>query len=147
MATAGFQHEDARFASGAIFGTGAFGTAAFGGGDWPIVALPENEQPGDDTGRPLRRRWGGTVHRRHGIVVGRRTWYSGKVWSFVFTGQDVAFMESLRDFFEAKRFRFLPDVTIETAFYRVIWSGDEFHPEPMQATNEYTIRFEIEEAV
>lgn len=140
---AAFQLADDRFSSG-LFGTDAFGTSAFGGTAWAPLTL-ELHLPGDDLSFDGRQHAAKIEHRRLGLLVGVRTFASGRLWRVVMQGKTQDEVDDLRPFHEAGEFYLLQDDDETGRRVLVSWLGD-FDP-VNQTGGWYDFDFQIEEII
>jgi hypothetical protein len=127
------------------YGTSPYGQEDYGGSDTGYkYVLPDNEIPGDDPTRDDHRIVGEVEHRRAGILLGARKFASKRLWVFHFGDLGDSDVDSLVQFWDARRFKFMPDAYAEETYYTVHWIQKEFHPVPQRGTR-YAVEFTIEE--
>ena len=133
-------------ATGGEYGTpGDYGTDPYGGTQQGLkYVLPPNEIPGDDPTRDDHWLLGESQLRRQGRLLGARKWDEWRVWDFRFTLLETGDLDSLWQFFSARRFKFLKDALEEETFIESHWIGTAFNPRSRRG-GYYELTFSIEE--
>lgn len=145
MQRSGFQLDDQTGTSGA-FGQAPFGTCPFGGQDSQVYTLPILHVGSDYPQQEDHRRVGEVVHRRHGLLIGARKWGEARLWRFVWEIIAQADITELKTFWQARRFRFIPDIDLSQVYHIVYWVERDFAPKTLKA-GWYSFSLTIEEIV
>lgn len=135
------QFYDNRFTDG-VFGTSEFGTAAFGGPAWAPVPI-ELHVPSDDVSDDGAEDPAEIVHRRYGVIVGARKYATIRRWRVSMRAVQRDTVESMRQFFRARRFWLLQDDDEAGRRVEVYWVGS-FEPQNMRG-GFFNLDFELEE--
>lgn len=128
------------------YGTSVYGVEVYGGtGSTFMYVLPVPQLGSDVPWRADHEFAGRVDHRRNGILIGRRVWKRSKRWLFEYRQKLTAdAVAAFKQFFDAQRFRFLPDTTDEGTAYVVAWVGDTFRAVP-ERNGYFSLSFAIEE--
>ena len=129
--------------SGAL-GTSELGTSPLGGNVHTPVPVPSLYIGSDDMRTKLRVERAGPEHRRHGVLIGARTWAEIGRWKAVHHGLTAAEVASLRTFYTAMFFRLLPTGDVMGAAIPVIWTTREFNARQIRG-GRYDLEYELEE--
>lgn len=139
---AGFQLDEAATTAG--FGVQPFGTSSFGGGAPAVLELPPLEVGSDDPSKLLRKLIGEHRHERGGVVLGIRKWAERDLLRLRWTGLEESFVEQLVTYHRARKFRLLPDATIDTTFVRVVWLETVFPNETIKRGRRYDVSLTLQ---
>lgn len=139
----GFQRDEDATTDG--YGVQPYGTSPYGGGAPAVLTLPDPQVGSDDPTRTHRRLRAASTHVRDGMVIGERVHAIPKLWRLFWRGRDASFVDSLQPYFEAGRFRMLPDATDDTNFFRVFLLTKEHPSTPVQRGQRYDVDWLLQE--
>lgn len=126
------------------YGIQPYGTSAYGGGGQTILVLPDVHVGSDDPEDTLHRIQGESRHARDGVVIGNRVWAERKVWRLFWKRMAATFVTSIFPYYAARVFRFIPNVSAPSTYYRVIWLEADFPP-PVQRGRTYDVELTLQE--
>jgi len=144
MSSPAFRLREDRFDASGAYGNEDFGTAVFGGQDWPAFELPTYHLGSDDLQEEHSITASEIIHYRLGVPVSIRPYgESVRAWRVDFAVIDEADIPDVKVFFLARVFDLLPHgEPLESI--RVHWVGTTFHPVYL-SPGKYSLSFKIQE--
>lgn len=136
-----YQLRGGRFATSGAWGASYWGTAPWGGQQFPIVPIPAVGLGSDDLTRTNAYGIADIVLTRNGQTIAVRPYSSWPVWRVVHPKVSAAELAVLWQFCEARVFNLLPQGTADLV-HVVYWVGAQFRPVPIGPDSfslEYTL--------
>jgi len=145
---AGLQLDEAQYDPGGYGGTGSgdgYGETPYGGSDYSVWELPVAQPGSDDPTQQDHLLVGELEHRRDGVLIGARVFGDSQHWRLIYDNLNRTQVEGFRTYFNARRFRLLPDVADETTYWLVHWVEGRFAPRSKRGTGVFSLQLTLEE--
>jgi len=123
----GFQLIADRWPTSGAWGTSVFGTAYFGGNDYPITLLPSPQMGSDDLTAEISHYLADVVLKRNGKTVSVRPYADWSTWRVVYAAIPASVVAALWPYCQVRVFNLLPNGD-DGVKRRVYWTDGEFRP-------------------